>query len=127
MRERLRAGWRWASWPGGTPALRDFVAVITIAQGIVRMIDGPLFLMPETWVLTQMTYGITQTLVGLWLLATRWHRAQAAARLAAAMTAGAYITLAWDIFPTNAVSAVTALIFAWVLTSEARYNAVTLD
>lgn len=126
MHEKLRAGWRWASWPGDTPALRDFVAVVTIAQGIVRIIDGPLFLMPVTWLLTQMTYGITQVIVALWLLATRWQRAKAAARLAAAMTAGAYITLAWDVFPTNSVSAITALLFAWVLISEARYNATAV-
>jgi hypothetical protein len=121
MRERLRAVWLWATLPGSTAALRDFVAVFCLVQAAVRLIDGLLFALTETVLATHATYGVLQMTAGLWLLSTRWARGSVAGRMAAAYAAGLFVMLAVDLFGRNAASGAPALLFAWVLAAEARY------
>lgn len=72
MRRLFKQFTDWALTPAVKPVLRDFIGVyFLLLQGTIRVIDGVLFTLVPTRILSNDIYGFTQVALGVWLLATR--------------------------------------------------------
>ena len=112
--------------PAVKPVLRDFIAVwFMLGQGLIRLIDGLLFVTTPTRLLDSDIYGVAQVIGGIWLLATRSSEARSSTsgKLAAALAVGVYCALAWDVMPRSATSGIPAIGVALAMLAEARYVA----
>jgi len=114
----MRRLWGWLLLPPEGTALRDVTAAVLIGQGVVRLVDGALFVVQPIRYGDPVLYALVLLGVGAALAATRTRRATNNGAFAAAAASVLYIWLAVSVM--TATSAVASLIYAWGMFVEAR-------
>jgi hypothetical protein len=113
--------WHWCTQPSATSGVRDLIGIALMGMGIIRAIDGLLFVTPELMFAPRWIYALAQIVCGGLLLLTRSQemRHSVAGRLVASAGCGLCVVLAAASFQVAATSAFVALLYAWLLFLEA--------
>lgn len=110
----------WLTNPPIGTATRDLIAMIFLFQGIIRLIDGQMFLTTPLIGASTQVYGLVQALVALSLLITRKRRPTLIARGAASLGAALCVWLVLAVWPVSPSSAASAICMAWAMFLESR-------
>jgi hypothetical protein len=115
---RARQFWRWLTQPSAT----DVCGVLLFGMGLIRVIDGRLFVTPQLDYAPSWLWGGLEVIMGLVILGTRscHFRGNKRGRLVASIACGYCVALAVAIFPTSANAAYVHLIIAYVMALEAQ-------
>jgi len=96
------------------------LAAMMIGGGVIRLVDGRLFVLTPLAYGRDAIYGVALLLLGTFLLATFPMRRVALGRIAASFASALYFVLAATVAGTSSVSAFNALVFGVALLIERR-------